>query len=69
MVSEGIFQPPLKPHVYINTLRRAEAELAQMLPQQGAEEDEQADGGARWEEGAIQVGAAILAFCHTQTRE
>ncbi|WIA21063.1 hypothetical protein OEZ85_005385 [Tetradesmus obliquus] len=51
MVHQGIFQPPLRPQVYLNTLRKAEAELEALLPKR-QEEDEEAEGEAAGEDGA-----------------
>lgn len=66
MVHQGIFQPPLRPQVYLNTLRKAEAELEALLPKR-QEEDEEAEGEAAGEDGAqwqpIQVRRCVASAC------
>lgn len=53
MVAQGIFQPPLKTNIYINTLHQAEAELAKLQPAGAAdEEDDEGGQGADEEDGA-----------------
>lgn len=77
MVAQGLFQPPLKTHIYINTLHQAEAELAKLQPANsaGGEEEEAEEGegnetaaagdadaaGAKWEEGDIHVSTQMNA--------
>lgn len=68
MLQQGIFQPPLRPQVYLNSLRQQEEELAALQPNRSSNEDDEEDGeeAAEGEEAAgedaadwkpIQVGA------------
>jgi hypothetical protein len=71
MLQQGIFQPPLKPQIYLNTLRKAEEELAALQPKrQGGDDDDEGgeeaaagEGGAEGEDAAdwkpIQVRAVM----------
>lgn len=45
MVAQGLFQPPLKTHIYLNTLHQAEAELAKLRPVRTADDEQQQEAG------------------------
>jgi hypothetical protein len=55
MLQQGIFQPPLRPQIYLNTLRKTEEDLAALQPKRQGDDDDddgEAAEAAEGEEGA-----------------
>eukprot|EP00879_Flechtneria_rotunda_P033161 GHRR01036702.1.p1 GENE.GHRR01036702.1~~GHRR01036702.1.p1 ORF type:complete len:403 (+),score=159.96 GHRR01036702.1:110-1318(+) len=79
MMTQGIFQPPLKAQVYVNTLQKKEAELAELQSTAQADADCE-DGGsgqaqgiggttgnaAHWEDGDIKIKPELVE-CDAET--
>jgi hypothetical protein len=73
MVHQGIFQPPLRPQVYLNTLRKAEEELELLQPKRQEDEEEGEGGeeagedGAQWKPIQVRQGSSACSYACSTT--